>query len=241
MALKKLNNLGISEFEDYLAGGADGPPPIHLLDNPACSEVVSSKIFPPEDINIFPNRYVFGNRLNDLLKDLNPTEINLDKGLWSGLALLWFDAFCPPTAGGKRKPGKEYLYILSSNYNDYYRHLVRSPWRLIYDHGKNAKFALIAPKAGKNPLAVNGEIFENICGRQQVLANKKIIEAANRLYFDVPKNRPKTGVAGSGKGSARRFGLVFRQFDLTYDPASMPPDTLTGLLPSEFDRWKPEQ
>ena len=238
MALKKLNKKGISQFENYLAGGANGPPPLYLLDDPVYSETVSAKISPPDDISVLPDRYVFGNRLNDLLKDLNPTEINMDKGLWSGLALLWFDVFCPSASGGKRTPGAEYRYILSPNYKDYYRHLVRSPWRLVCDHGKNAKFALIAPRAGKNPLAVNGEIFENICGRQQVLANRKIIEAANRLYFDVPKNRPKTGVAGSGKGSARRFGLIFRQFDLTYDPASMPTDALTGLLPSEFERWK---
>jgi len=71
-----------------------------------------------------------------------------------------------------------------------------------------------------------------------VLASRHIIAAANRLYFDPLTNRPKRGAAGSGRGSARRFGLVFRQFDLTYDPDSMPPDAITGLLPSEFDRWK---
>ncbi len=238
MALKKLNNKGISEFEDYLAAGADGPAPVHLLDDPVCSEMISTKISPPENIGILPDRYVFGNRLTNLLSELNPVEIANEQGLWSGLALLWFDSLCPPGADGKRKLRADYYYVLSTDYRHYYRHLVRSPWQLVREHQQNSKFLLIAPRESKHPLAVHGEILEQFGGRQQVLASKRIIAAANRMYFDPSTNRPKKGAAGSGRGSARRFGLVFRQFDLTYDPASMPPDAITRLLPSEFERWK---
>jgi len=238
MVLKRLNKKGISKFEDYLAGGAEGPAPVQLLNDPACSETVSAKISPPEDIDILPDRYVFGNRLSDLLSDLNHVDIANDQGLWSGLALLWFDNLCPPGSGEKKKLRADYYYILSTDYRHYYRHLVRSPWQLVREHQQNSKFLLIAPRESKHPLTVHGEILEQFGGRQQVLASKRIIAAANRMYFDPATNRPRKGAAGSGKGSARRFGLVFRQFDLTYDPASMPPDAITGLLPSEFERWK---
>ena len=234
--LRKLNDEGIERFHEYLRDGADGRAPVHLLDNPQTSEPLPVNM----DFTVtgFPNRYVFGNRLNSLLGELNATEIAHDKGLWSGLALLWFDFICPRSSGGKRKVDKEYRYILSSDYRHYYRHLVRSPWQLVRDHGKNARFLLISPRESRHPIAVHGEILEQFGGRQQVLASPHIIQAANSLYLDLEKDRPKTGAAGSGRGSARRFGMVLRQFDLTFDPACMSQEELIDLLPPEFDRWK---
>lgn len=238
MRLKRLNGKGLGLFGEYLDAGAEGAPPVELLDSPATSESVSTKINLPEGVGVFPNRYVFGNRLNNLLKDLDPSEFANDRGFWSALALYWFDALCPPGAGGKRKPSKDYYYILSTDYRHYYRHLIRSPWQLVRQHGKNAQFLLISPRESKHPLSIHGEILENFAGRQQVLASKEIIEAANHLYFDTESNRPKRGVAGKAGGSARRFGLVFRQFDLTYDMDGMPTGAINNLLPSEFYRWK---
>ena len=238
LLLKKLNKRGLLLFSEYLQSGARGPAPLHLLRDPSTSEPVSPKTDLPADVSIFPDRYVFGNRLKGLLAGLNSTDIAHDKGLWSALTLLWFDSLCPPGPGGKRKLYAEHRYILSSDYRHYYRHLVRSPWQLVRDHGKNAKFLLVASRDRKYPLAVHGEILEQFGGRQQVLASQAIIKTANRLYFDAGENRPRKGAAGSGRGSARRFGLVFRQFDLTYDPACMSPDALSNLLPSEFGRWK---
>ncbi len=237
MQLRKLNSAGIDQFAEYIRGGADGEPPRELLQRPETSEPVQKKVDLPNDLNALPDRYIFGNRLVDLLKGFEPSAISNDRGLWSGLALFWFDHICPKKAGGKRTISKEYHYILSEDYRHYYRHLVRSPWQLVRNHGKNARFLLIAPRKGTHPLSVHGEILEQFGGRQQVLASREIITAASRMYFDGEKNRPKTGVAGSGPGSARRFGMVFRQFDLTYDPAEMPPEALVGLLPKEFDRW----
>jgi hypothetical protein len=67
---------------------------------------------------------------------------------------------------------------------------------------------------------------------------KQFVAAANKLYLDAETGRPRRGVAGSGKGSARRFGLVLRQFDLTFDPEIMPEESLINILPYEFDIWK---
>ena len=133
---------------------------------------------------------------------------------------------------------EDYRYILSGDYRHYYRHLVRSPWYLVRQHGENARFLLLASKQNEYPLSVHGEILEQVGGRQQVLASKPIIAAANKMYLDPSTRRPRRGAAGSGRGSARRFGLVLRQFDLTYDPEVMPDDGLINILPDEFEVWK---
>src|SRR5262249_38391196 len=81
-------------------------------------------------------------------------------------------------------------------------------------------------------------ILEQLGGRQQVLASRLIVAAANKMYLDPATGRPRTGVAGSGRGSARRFGLVLRQLDLTYDPEEMADGGLVQILPAEFEKWK---
>lgn len=241
MTFRKLNDEGISRFRDYIIAGAEGMPPIELLTMIDTSAPIQGEANITPGSGAFKNRYEFGIYLRTLLKDLPPAEISNDQGLWSALALHWFHVLCPANASGQRNPDKEYRYVLSDDYRHYYRHLVRSPWQLVRDHGKNAQFLLISPREQAHPLRVHGEILEQFGGRQQVLASKPIVAAANRMYFDTKTGRPRTGVAGSGRGSARRFGMVLRQLDLTYDPDSMADGALVEILPGEFDRWKPKQ
>lgn len=236
--LRKLNEEGIRRFAEYIADGANGPAPLDLLTDPQTSEPLSKEVIPGS--GMFTNRYEFGVYLNTLLRDLDPAVIANDPGIWSALALFWFDRLCPVAASGDRTTREQYRYILSADYRHYYRHLVRSPWQLVRDHKVNAQFLLIAPREQQDPLSVHGEILEQFGGRQQILASKPIIQAANRMYFDQQKQRPRTGVAGSGRGSARRFGLVLRQLDLTYDPACMSDSSLITVLPDEFEKWRSE-
>ena len=182
---RKLNDEGLSVFLQYIRDGARGPAPVHLLSAPDTSESLSDRIEP--GTTRFEDRYEFGVYLNTLLKAFNPAQISGDAGLWSALSLKWFDQLCPPDAQGNRSPQQEYRYILSSDYRHYYRHLVRSPWQLVKDHGEASRFLLISPRRRSHPLSVHGEILEQFGGRQQVLGSKPIIQAANKLYFDVQK------------------------------------------------------
>ena len=234
--MRKLNDKGLAEFTEYIDGGAIGPPPIRLLDDLGTSAPLDTHMEP--GTARFDDRFMFGVYLNSLLKHFDPVQISGDKGLWSSLALLWFDRLCPEDAQGNRSVKEDYYYVLSSDYRHYYRHLVRSPWQLVKDHRDASRFLLIAPRKQMHPLSVHGEILEQFGGRQQVFGSRPIIRAANRLYFDEREGRPKRGVAGSGRGSARRFGLVLRQFDLTYDPESMSDDAIIDILPDEFERWR---
>ena len=234
--LRKLNEEGIRRFAEYLRAEAHGPAPVGLLAGNETSDPISRELFPQD--RVFTNRYEFGRYLVELLDPLGPAMISRDRGLWSGLALLWFDQLCPPDSAGNRHPKEHYRYILSDSYRHYYRHLVRTPWQLVLDHGDNARFLLISPKPQKHPLSVGGEILEQLAGRQSILRSRPIIAAANRLYLDPKTNRPRKGVAGRGRGCASRFGLVLRQLELTYDPEVMSEEAFLAILPREFDRWK---
>lgn len=236
--LRKLNQEGIERFEDYLLSGAEGEPPVELLADPTTSQPVFGDRIELGS-GLFDNRFDFGIYLNSLLRNHDPATFSRDQGFWTAMALAWFDLLCP-TVNGKRKPDKSYRYVLSADYRHYYRHLVRTPWQLVRDHGENARFLLTSgsARAREKPLAVHGEILEQFGGRQHVLSNRKIVQHACSLYFDPKRQLPKVGVAGRGKGSADRFGMMLRQFDLTYDPETMTDEEFLALLPSEFDRWK---
>lgn len=234
--LRKLNDSGLKSFSEWLNGGAVGSVPMALLTDPATSEALPVTILPSR--HSFEDRYNFGIYLNDLLKELEPTVISRDRGLWSALALVWFDLICPPEASGERSPDKSYRYVLEADYQTYYRHLVRSPWQTVRDHGEHARFMLIRPKAVAHPLAIHGEILEQIAGRQRLFGSKPIVRAANAMYFDPKTGRPRTGVSGAGPGSAQRFGKVVRQFDLTFDPEMMTIEQFIDILPKEFSKWK---
>jgi hypothetical protein len=234
--LRKLNDEGVRQFADYLAAGAPGQMPLSLLENPETSDPLTVSIAP--GTGLFQDRYHFGIYLKSLLAGLDAASITGDRNLWSSLALVWFDRICPIRQDGTRDVKEEYRYILSSDYRHYYRHLIRSPWYLVRQHGENAKFLLVAPQQSDHPLSVHGEILEQFGGRQQVLASRPIIAAASKMYLDRASGRPRKGVAGSGRGSARRFGLVLRQFELTYDAEVMPDGDLIRILPPEFDKWR---
>jgi hypothetical protein len=234
--LRRLNDEGVRQFSEYLQSGAQAAPPLHLLENPETSEIFPAHI--TLGSAIFPDRFDFGIYLRTLLKGLDAAVIGGDQNFWASLALFWFDQLCPTASDGTRDVGEDYRYILSRDYRHYYRHLVRSPWHLVRLHGDNARILLVAPRKQNFPLSVHGEILEQFGGRQQVLASRLIIAAANRMYLDPVTGRPRRGVAGSGRGSARRFGLVLRQLDLTYDPEEMADGSLLRVLPPEFAKWK---
>jgi hypothetical protein len=234
--LRKLNEKGLSLFAEWIADGAPGAVPLTLMTDPETSDKLPVSIYPER--HEFKDRLEFGAYLVDLLKGLDAPVISRDPGLWSALALLWFDLLCPPGKDGERKVDKEYRYILSGSFQTYYRHLVRTPWQLYRDHGEHARFMLVRPREVPHPLSIHGEILEQFGGRQRVMGSKPIIRAANRMYIDQSTGRPRKGVAGAGAGSALRFGKVVRQLDLTFDPELMSPDEFIAILPREFGKWR---
>lgn len=233
--LRKLNETGIEEFSGWLSEGGRGEPPHYLLFDPRFSEPVAEIVV---STKVFANRNELGEYLRDLLNPVPVSEISDDRGLWTWLAILWFDQICPADAEGVRDIREMYRYILSKSYRHYYRHLIRTPWQIVRDHGSNGRFLLLSPRESEHPLKVSGEILEQFAGRQGVLRSRRIVSEASKLYTDPVTGRPKAGASGSGAGSARRLALVLQQFRLTYDIDNLGEGKLIELLPKEFNRWK---
>ena len=238
---RKLNDIGISHFSKYIEDGAKGTPPKELLFDDKTTDRLSHEIELGELDS--QDRYLFGKQLKTILDGFNSGEINIDKALWSSLALYWFDDLRLRDNKGniKSDPGEEYRFILSSSHRHYYRHLVRTPWRLVTDYGEAARLLLISPSEKTHPFSYNGEILEHIIGRRDIGQDPIVIQIANELYFDKKTNRPKrsVGTRDSSQGGISRLGKVMKQLVLTYDPEVMGHDEyINNILPNEFDQWK---
>jgi len=238
MRLRKLNATGLEQFEQWLTDGAKGKVPLHLAKDTSTSDPLQHEI--GLSLDKFDDRFALGKYLVKTMAPFDDAIISTDRLFWTTLALIWFDQICPNFNVGGRRLDQSYRYVLSADYRHYYRHLVRSPWQLVKDHGENSKFLLLPAKDIPFPLRRHGELLEQLGGRQSVLRSPSLISEASHLYSDEKTKRPKRGVAGSGGGSARRLGLVLRQLDLTFDVEAMSNGKLLAILPAEFDRFKDE-
>jgi hypothetical protein len=241
--VRRLNADGTEQFRKFVVALKEGGSPAaikYLLVDPSTSSPIDHEA--QIDQRSFSNRFSFGEYLVERLAPLDRRQISRDHGLWSWLALYYFDQLCPPGTSVKDISAAE-AYILSAKYNfrDYYRHLVRTPWMVVSDHGRFAKVLLIPASAGKGiPLGVRGEIIEQLASRQAILRNRRIIEAAYRLYWDENSEKPRRGAAGKkdANGPPRRLGIVLRQLDLTLDLDVVDPARLVQILPREFAKWR---
>jgi hypothetical protein len=157
-------------------------------------------------------------------------------GLWTWLAYVWFDQLAPITspATAGRDIKEDAKYICSSDYRDYYRHLVSGPYSIYSLHGANNSSIFLY-----SPVNEHNDFIEQFASRPFIISHKNIVEAIHRLYFDAQGGQPKRGAQSRTRpGNIRRFVSVIQQFELTYDIYTMPADSILNLLPPEFDGWK---
>lgn len=229
--VRRLNEKGLKFFQDYIgriAGGEKSDPPFAILTNDDWSEPVDFNLEVDESQG-FATRYEMGEYLERLFHDINAQHILPDIGLWSWLALLWFDQLCPAKADSTRKPSKPYNYILSPNYNHRPRHALRTTWQLVSGYGESARFLL---SKGPNE---RGELLEQLAARQFIFSCRGIIETASRLYSDPARNTFKVGsTSQKRRGNIRRYISYLQQLELTYDLYTLPGDEIINMLPAEY-------
>lgn len=114
--------------------------------------------------------------------------------------------------------------------------MLAAPYRLLQLHGANARVFLYGP------LPEHGDFSEQLASRMQIISNRALIEAVDKLYFDTGSEgagRPKRGaLTRTRAGNLRRLVTVIQQFDLTYDLYAMNSSQILNLLPKEFASWK---
>lgn len=229
-----LNAGGVQKFREYLrklGGEPTAPPPVELLEDPATSETLGQKV--EVEPRKFASRLEAGRYLYARLGGIGGVEVNT--GLWSWLALFYFDQLCPPDGSGQRRVREEARYIPDESFQRYYRHLLAGPFRIYQYHKEDAKLLL------SGPLHEHSDFVEQLASRQEFVTNRGILGAATLLYFDDRAERPKRGAAPKQRrpGTLRRFVDLIQQLDLTYDLYSMRPGEILRLLPREFDAWRP--
>lgn len=231
-----LNEQGLTQFREFVirarAGSAETPPTELLKDSSTSAPLLNDAFVEQRD---FANRFEFGEYLHTVFKHLDRSQISRNHALWNWLALYYFDFICKPSADGSRKVLRPELYFLENKYNylRYYKHLVRTPWLAVLEHGSNAKVLFITARGTRS------DIEETLAASQQVIGNPILIGAAQRLYFDEKKKRPKSGASSKGAGSPRRFTAVIQQLSMTYDIPSCSIENFLGLLPKEFEGFLP--
>ena len=237
MKLRRFNKKGIQRFEEILESfrqGSSVEAPLDII----YSDETSERVLPSTkfDVPIFDSRLELARFVDKLLVTARIQGHMDDIGLWSWLAAVFIDSTCPKNNRGIRKPGKSYRHIPSSNWRDFYRHLIRGPVRIVRLFKDNLDAAaIVLCQKPQSP----GDFVEQLASRQERITNPAIIETANRLYFDRNTEKPKQGASPNWRkpGTLRRFGDVLDQLDLTYDLYSMSADDLAGLLPNEFTAY----
>ncbi len=235
LCLRRMTEKGNQSFALHLRTlriAPSGSIPEYLLQNSDLSEPVEGAA--ALSIRDFADRYEMGVWLVESLASLDRRKITFDHGIWNWLACALFDQICRPDASGKRKVLRDELYLLGAEYDymRYYKHLVRTPWLAVLEHGRNAQVLF------KNTRGIRSDIEETLAASQQVFGDRTVMAGAHKLYFDVSKERPKAGAGGKGAGSPRRLTAIVQQVALTYDVASCTPDQFLSLLPAEFDKFK---
>lgn len=226
--LRGLNETGIVKFREYLASiraGQEIPlQPAFLYDDlltrvvPGGAKAEGKKFKRKIDVAAY------------LRTALAPAG-NLidDAGVWSWLALFYFDQISPVSADGKRTPREDYHYIPSTGSWYQFRHLLRSPYEIYMRHGDHAR-VLLHP-----PLNQHGSFISQLAWRREFMTNRGLVEAIDRLYWDEKKKKPRVGITTESRaGSLRRLIAVVQQLDVTYDLHGMSAGQILALLPEEF-------
>ncbi|MBK8608469.1 MAG: hypothetical protein IPL84_00530 [Chitinophagaceae bacterium] len=84
-----------------------------------------------------------------------------------------------------------------------------------------------------------GDLVEQLAAVYNIQRNPSIIEAATILFYNNESDSIYKGAVDKYKGgTARRFRMVLKQFQLTFDLNSMNGTQIVKILPGEFSRWK---
>lgn len=156
-------------------------------------------------------------------------------GLWAWLTFVMRDRLFKKSADGIWKVGEVHRWYPSSP-NDWQkgqRHLVRMPVLLLDTLGKQADHLLCGHPS------VLPEIREQLTSQQDMF-NEEFQQVARTLYYDEVNGSLKRGAGGKGAGSPRRLAKIRQQLDVTWDLEHLEPSRVIEMLPSEFERFKPQ-
>lgn len=243
MLLRRFNQAGIDRFRAFIATLKTDKslPAPDLLNDDALTELVAPETECPDAT--FANRLAAAEYLNKVLSPAGLADAFSDVGLWSWLALRFFDQLCPVEADASRNPGAEVRWIPQVDaHRRYYRHLLLGA-SVIYQAHRDEPSRAVGLLA--DPVHVGtAEVFRSFIENPSLIRSRSAVEVATMLYYDPAKRKIRRGAGGGGvsqkPGTCRRLIRVLQQFDCTYDLYALSADLLLKMLPPEFNRFRPE-
>jgi len=236
MRLARFNAAGLERMSAFLASLTTETPeeyPANVLTDRDLTGHL------PQDVDLpsihFDSRMEAARFLHEFFMSHEVSGIERDIGLWSWLALYYFDQLCPADENGKRRPGEQARWILNASGRRYYRHLLAGPYFVYRAHRDNPARAM-ALLCG--PLHAPNTAYWQLSENQQLLRNPAIVEAATILYYNTKNGKLRRGAGRHGLGGVKRFAAVLSQFDVTWDLHSMSAQDIIEMLPGEFDGFK---
>lgn len=238
--LRQLNDAGLAAFLAYIEAVRLDPllaPPTHLLWDGDTSELIAPTV-EIDDGRVFANRLTLAQYLSHVVEQLDYPELDAWSGMWSWVALLYFDQLCP-ALDGVRHARQASRYVLNDgsplyDFRRSSRHLVFSPTWIYMLHPVRPPQCMLSQAVSVHP-----DMAEQLFSVRSLVSVRSVLQAADLLYFDGTADTMKRGATDrKGAGTVRRFVSLCSQLDLTYDLAQLQPSELIDLLPAEFDRWK---
>lgn len=155
-------------------------------------------------------------------------------GVWAWLTFVLRDSIVPKDRNGDRNPGELHRWWPSDpgDWQKAQRHLIRMPVVLLAELGDAADHLLCGDPS------VLPEIREQLTSQQDMF-HSEFQKAARLLYFDAAKGSLKRGAGGKGGGTPRRLAKLRNQLDVTWNLFDLDAVHIVGLLPMEFNRFKP--
>jgi len=233
-----LNDDGILIFSDFIDSLNTQTPlalPLDILED-AKYLMSSAPIEVTLNCKIPDSKHDVAKYLFEIINNSGIKEPEHNRGLWVWLSLYYFTQVCKKNSKGEFKPGARARWIPEpSNFQRYYRHLLAGPWRVFktYSDAPNLALGLLA-----GSIQAQGDLFEQLVARQELVTNSSLVSTATNLYYDHTTNKLKRGAGGKGAGSPRRLADLISQFSLTWDLYSMTVENIWNLLPAEFDKFK---
>ena len=238
MKVRCLTESGIGHFKDYLTRlREDGrtPPPTELLTHPK-----HSMRFEPGEASVeprnFKNRHAFARYVDHQFRNAGIAEDVDQSGLWEWLSLFYFDAVCPETSTGVRRPYDDARHLVNRAIRRQgRRHLLRGSYLLYREHagGVDGELGLLLAY----PLHKYGVAATALGERQgRLMSSQGALSAASRLYFDNVTGQPKRGYSNESNG-LRAFCKFVTRLPAHFNLTELSADTIVAMLPEEFDSW----
>ena len=248
--IRALNKSGIDKFHELInvrrAGKDYGIN--QILSNPSYHESTPFKSEIDPKLK-FEDRLELAKYLVDILKEFDHYEdeygiVNKDEygntaGLWSWLALVYFDQLF--------KPGKEnQRYVYMPHIRTNYRHSVFTTFKT-YKRFKEDSRVFFSSK-----IDTWGQMAESALSRDYLMNSEVAVKLINKLYADPENNgiaksgastKPSSLILKSGKlskagyGGIERFVRIIQRLKLTYHIQSLSSEEILDLMGNEFKKW----